>query len=512
MKKQQEDKAGEVLTSIPEDIFHPEYKQDEEVQGKRFRGVFGHWFGLLLVIIVSILIYECVSNISNIVHAAGYFLKLIMPVIYGLVIAYLLNPLMKFFQRIMNRLFVRVTDGRNVRKPERIKGLMNGLSIVLAMISGILIISVLVWMLVPQLVTSIGSMVNTLPGQVENYYHKVSKWVVNNPYMANQFQDALLSLTGSLDQWIQKDLFPWLQTGLLPNINSVATTFANGLFNVLGVLYNLLIGCIVAVYLLLAKETFLAQAKKLVYAVFGKKQADVILHYSRLTNDTFSGFITGKIVDSTIIGIICFIAMWIFKLPYAFLVSVIVGVTNVIPVFGPYIGAIPSAFLILLVSPVQCVYFVILIVVLQQLDGNIIGPAILGESTGLSAFWVLFAILVFGGMWGIVGMLVGVPLFAVIYRLLKDFLELRLYHKRLSTDTDMYQGLRIIQTDDRGDKHYIWFTELERQSTKERKKSEDQMTLMDILEQRPLIMPSSKEDESLQVEEEETAEGQEEEK
>ena len=116
-----------------------------------------------------------------------------------------------------------------------------------------------------------------------------------------------------------------------------------------------------------------------------KKQADVILHYSRLTNDTFSGFITGKIVDSTIIGIICFIAMWIFKLPYAFLVSVIVGVTNVIPVFGPYIGAIPSAFLILLVSPVQCVYFVIMIVVLQQLDGNIIGPAILGESTGLSA-------------------------------------------------------------------------------------------------------------------------------
>jgi predicted PurR-regulated permease PerM len=202
-------------------------------------------------------------------------------------------------------------------------------------------------------ISSVGTLVNTLPDQAENYYHKVRKWIEQNPYFANQFRDAILKLTGSLDEWIQNDLFPWLQSKVLPNVNSLAATFASGLFNVLGVLYNLLIGCIVAVYLLSGKEKFIAQAKKLTYAVFGKKQADVILYYSRLTNDTFSGFISGKIVDSTIVGVICFAAMFIFRLPYALLVSVIVGVTNVIPVFGPYIGAIPSAFLILLVSPIN---------------------------------------------------------------------------------------------------------------------------------------------------------------
>jgi predicted PurR-regulated permease PerM len=385
--------------------------------------------------IVALLIYYCLSNLSLIFQWIRYILGVLSPVIYGLVIAYLLNPLMKFYQRGLERLF-------NRGKGKTLLRFANGVSIVLALISGILIISVLLWMIVPQVISSVGTLVNTLPDQAENYYHKVRKWIEQNPYFANQFREAILKLTGSLDEWIQNDLFPWLQSKVLPNVNSLAATFASGLFNVLGVLYNLLIGCIVAVYLLSGKEKFIAQAKKLTYAVFGKKQADVILHYSSLTNDTFSGFISGKIVDSTIVGVICFAAMCIFRLPYALLVSVIVGVTNVIPVFGPYIGAIPSAFLILLVSPIQCLYFVILIVILQQLDGNVIGPAILGESTGLSAFWVLFAILLFGGMWGIVGMLVGVPLFAVIYRLVKDYLELRLHHKGLETETAMYQGLQ----------------------------------------------------------------------
>ena len=164
----------------------------------------------------------------------------------------------------------------------------------------------------------------------------------------------------------------------------------------------------------------------------------------------------------------------------------IVGVTNVIPVFGPYIGAVPSALLILLVSPMQCLYFVVFIIILQQLDGNVIGPAILGESTGLTAFWVLFAILLFGGMWGIAGMIVGVPLFAMIYRLLKDYLELRLYHKRLSTETEMYKDLKSIQSDVRGDKHYILYTKKEKRNANLRRDAEDKITLMQLLDQKPI--------------------------
>ena len=229
---------------------------------------------------------------------------------------------------------------------------------------------------------------------------------------------------------------------------------------VLNVLYNLFIGIIVAIYVLASKETFSAQSKKLVYGIFKKEHADVIIHYVKVSHGMFSGFIIGKIVDSTIIGIICFFLMTVMGLPYALLISVIIGVTNVIPVFGPYIGAVPSALLILIVNPMQALYFIIMLIILQQLDGNIIGPAILGESTGLSAFWVLFSILLFGGLWGIVGMIAGVPLFAVIYRIISDFINWKLSGRRLSTVTDNYRNLKCIEVDG-GDKvSYIQYLSL----------------------------------------------------
>ena len=202
----------------------------------------------------------------------------------------------------------------------------------------------------------------------------------------------------------------------------------------------------------------MGQAKKILYSMFRKDQADVISHYTQLANQMFSGFIVGKIVDSTIIGVICFLFMSIFQFPYALLVSLIVGVTNVIPVFGPYIGAVPSVLLILIVNPVQAIYFAIWIIVLQQLDGNVIGPAILGESTGLSAFWVLFAILLFGGLWGILGMLVGVPLFALIYQIISDIVNARLERRKMSTITDHYMDLKEIVAQEDG-MVYVKYTE-----------------------------------------------------
>ena len=170
---------------------------------------------------------------------------------------------------------------------------------------------------------------------------------------------------------------------------------------------------------------------------------------ARYIHKVFGGFIIGKIVDSIIIGILCFLGLSVMNMPYTLLVSVIVGVTNVIPFFGPFIGAIPSALLILLVSPIQCLYFLIFILVLQQFDGNILGPKILGDTTGISSFWVLFSILLFGGLLGFVGMIVGVPIFAVFYRLLGDFINGLLEKKDLPVQTSQYDNLETVEEKDK---------------------------------------------------------------
>ena len=199
-----------------------------------------------------------------------------------------------------------------------------------------------------------------------------------------------------------------------------------------------LIGIIVSVYLLFSKEKFMRQSKKVIYALCKPKRANFILHIGRKANEIFGGFIIGKIIDSAIVGVLCFAGVSIFKMPYPLLISMIVGVTNVIPVFGPYIGAIPCALLIFLVDPMKGIGFIIFIILLQQLDGNVIGPKILGESTGLSSFWVIFAILIAGKMFGIGGMVIGVPMFALIYYVIKLFIQQKLEAKNLPTDTELY--------------------------------------------------------------------------
>ena len=209
---------------------------------------------------------------------------------------------------------------------------------------------------------------------------------------------------------------------------------------------NIMIGVIISVYLLVSKQKFVGQGKKVLYALFYERQANNILEVVRKSHSIFSGFISGKLIDSLIIGVLCFIGMSIMKMPYIPLVSVLVGVTNVIPFFGPYLGAIPSILLILLISPGKGIMFLIFIIILQQLDGNIIGPKILGSSTGLSAFWVIFAILIGSGLFGIIGMIAGVPVFAVIYYLIKTGLEYSLRKKNLPTDTKEYENLDYIET------------------------------------------------------------------
>lgn len=446
---------------------------------------FGRWLGLFLVLVTALLLYLVIVNLDTIFGYIFYVAGIIKPVIYGAVIAYILNPLMKIYQRLITAAYKR--KGKQV--PEKKKGMFNGISITLALVTGILIIVVLFIMIIPQIITTMVTLVNNLPGQVDAYYKELVQKIENNRFIADTMQEVVLQGTKFLDEKMTTEVIPWMRTELLPNLNTYAKQFASGVAAFLSVLYNLFIGLIVAIYLLGSKRVFAAQAKKIMYGLLKKHNADMVIYYLRVSNNMFSGFISGKIVDSAIIGLICFVAMTVLNLPYTMLVSVIVGVTNIIPVFGPYIGAIPSALLILLVDPKQAVYFLVLIIVIQQLDGNIIGPAILGESTGLSAFWVLFSILLFGGFWGIMGMLVGCPLFAVIYRIIKDFISMKLRKKELSDNTQEYMDLKSIEISASG-LEYVKYTNEELHSKKKKNGSKLKKTIVNIKK------PGSKNDSS----------------
>ena len=201
---------------------------------------------------------------------------------------------------------------------------------------------------------------------------------------------------------------------------------------------KLILGCIVAIYVLYSKEKFSGQSKKVMFALFPKRFTIRFLDIVSQTDRMFSNFIFGKFLDSLIVGVLCFIGMTILQIPYAMLIAVIITVFNLIPFFGPIIGAVPSALLILLVDPLKALWFIILIVVLQQLDGNVLGPMILGNQTGLSGFWVTFAIITFGGLFGFFGMIIGVPTFAVIYSLIRLFIENRLKAKGMPVSTAEY--------------------------------------------------------------------------
>ncbi len=443
--------------------------QNEKDENERItiKEAFGKWFGLFLVLISAAAVYLLIINLDDIFSGIMFMLGVLKPVIYGMIIAYLLNPLTKMYYRLLSKGYEK--KGRS--PSDKTVRIMESMTIVFALLTGVLIIAILCWLVIPQLITTVISLIETVPSQANDYYNYITEKIQSNKYIASRMQDTVLQATKYMDNIMNNDLFPWLKSELLPNLNIYAKQFANGVMSFVNVLYNLFIGIIVAIYLLKGKRVFAAQAKKITYGVCRKKTADTIIHYVRISNNMFSGFISGKIVDSTIIGIICFVLMTVFRLPYALLVSVIVGVTNVIPVFGPYIGAIPSALLILLVSPVQALYFIILVAILQQVDGNIIGPAILGESTGLSAFWVLFSILFFGGFWGIAGMLVGCPLFAVIYTIAKDFINYCLEKRKLSTDTQTYVNLKTIE-DGRDGYKYIEYSVSEINGKQNKKRSD----------------------------------------
>lgn len=385
----------------------------------------------VLVICLCIVFFFLIYRYNG--FAAGWkkLTAILQPIIIGIVIAYLINPIMVFFEKHLMRWIEP-----KMKKKAKAKKLCRGIATLGALAVFILIIVVLLVMLIPQLVESIQGVATTLPSEVQHLIDKTNKYLSSDSEAANFVEDTLIYATNYIKDWAMNDL--------LPKSNTYLTSITTGLINVFKVLLNIIVGLIVSVYLLFSKETFIGQFKKLTYALFKPKKANIVIQTARKSNEIFGGFISGKILDSMIIGIICYIVLLIMKMPYPVLVSVIVGVTNIIPFFGPFIGAVPSFIIIVLANPIQGLYFLIFVVILQQVDGNIIGPNILGDSTGLSPFWVIFSIMVGGGLFGFAGMLLGVPTFAVIYYIMQEIMRYFLRKRDLPQDSSQYIELEKI--------------------------------------------------------------------
>lgn len=390
-----------------------------------------------LIVAACIVCYFAFLRFDVIADAFYKITSLLRPIIYGVVIAYLLNPVMKFVEKYVSKGLSHV-----IKKEKNLQKFSRSIAIFASIIFALAIVSALFVMLIPELLKSINELFEKMPGQIQEFIDYLSELRKGDKQHQQILETALVQGSAALEEWATTNLFS-KDNILVTGITGITT----GVISILGGMLDIIIGVIVSIYALFSKEDFLGQGRKIIYAVMTPKRANLTLHILRKSNSIFSGFIIGKIIDSAIIGVLCFIGVSILNMPYALLVSVFVGVTNVIPYFGPFIGAIPTAILIMIVDPMKGLYFIIFIFLLQQLDGNIIGPTILGDSTGLSAFWVLFSILLFGGLFGVVGMIIGVPTFAVFYYVVKLFVTQKLEAKNLPVETENYNGMSYVDND-----------------------------------------------------------------
>lgn len=378
-----------------------------------------------IVIIASISVFFLIYRYHGLNANFRHLLGILQPVLIGMVFAYLINPVVKFEEK---HLFPVLK--KHMKKELKAKKTARTLSVIGAILFVLIIVAVLLNMVIPELYTSIERMVIQLPRQVESFLAWAENYISSESEVSNYLEQGLNKGVEFFENWAKTDF--------LPQTKDMLTSVTSGVISIVRLLLNIIIGIVISVYILISKELFVGQAKKIVYALLPADKGNVLIDTVRKGNEIFGGFISGKILDSAIIGVLCFIGLYILKMPYVMLVSVIVGVTNVVPFFGPYIGAVPSTILITLANPIQGLYFVIFILVLQQLDGNIIGPRILGESTGLSAFWVVFAILVGGGLFGFLGMVMGVPAFATLYYIIQKLIAYILRRKGLPEETKHY--------------------------------------------------------------------------
>ena len=386
------------------------------------------------VIAAAILFYMALNYLPLLKRGLASLLHILSPFVWGLVICYLLTPFMRLAEKkLFGPLSKKLYKNSKRRDGSRFA---RSMSVLLSELFLLAILTALVCLIIPQLYSSLQNMVANSPLYIET----ASRWITQ---LLEDFPEIEHYVSQTLGQ-VNTSLMDWIQNTVLPKLGNLISNVTSGVYYAIMGVYNLVIGIIVSVYVLSNLEQFGASAKRVLYSVFSVEMAKKILEGLDFTDRTFMGFINGKLLDSAIIGLICYIVCSILRMPYALLVSVIVGVTNIIPFFGPFIGAVPSSIIILLVNPVKCLIFIAFIILLQQLDGNIIGPKILGSSVGINGFWVMFSIILGAGLFGFWGMLLGVPVFVIIYAAITGSVTRKLKRSDLPWEAADYMDMAYI--------------------------------------------------------------------
>lgn len=395
---------------------------------------------VFLTVCACLIVFVSVTNFQLV---AGFFRGItdtFMPVIYGFAFAYVLSPVMNFFEkkcfRPLYKKIFRKAEEYKLKKAARVSGAVSAIILALALIAGV------VALVLPQLLTTLQSITSNM----NSYLRSAQKWadsaLAGLPEVQDYVSDFLKNITVYMNDW--------LKTTVLPQMSGIVASLSSGIISTLSALLNVIIGLIICVYLLYGKDLFAAQIKKVMFGMLSPANANGCLKAMRDVNKKFGGFIVGKLLDCLVVGVMFFAAMSIFQLPYVVLISVLMAVSNIIPYFGPFIGMVPSALLIFLVDPIQALYFIIIGLVLMQVDGNIIEPKILGDNTGLSSFWVIFALLAGQYFFGIIGLIIGVPLFSVLYTAVKAYVNRRLAARGLPGDSNTYREIAFISEDGSG--------------------------------------------------------------
>ena len=390
-----------------------------------------YWgFTIFAVIVASLLFYFGLFHMNTLRGFIRKVFGILSPLIYGGMIAFVLNTLVRIFE---NKIVFKFMKKNDIKITSKKRKATRAICIFITVILFLWGIYVLMALLIPELIESVTNLINDFP----SYVRTIEYWI-NSAFSDNE---ELQALFGGLFTNIETRAQDWLNTQLVPELNSFLRIFSSGLFEFLTFIMNFVIGLVISIYLLYGKENFVARGKQFMYSRFSIKTVNNNIRDLQFINKTFGNYIVGTVIDSLIIGILCYIGMLAMNMPYAVLISVIVGVTNVIPFFGPYLGAIPSAFLILIIDPLKCLYFLIFILILQQFDGNILKPKILGDTTGVSSFLVIVSIIIGGGVLGVLGMFIAVPVCAVICTIMRNRMVSRLQKKELPIKLSHYDNI-----------------------------------------------------------------------
>ena len=451
-----------------------ETKKNEE-RGRSPRDDYRRYQGLMWTAIIAafliIIFYFSVLRYQGLIAGVQALASIFQPIIIGLVMAFLMNPIMKFLEMRLLPFFLRRSKNER-RTKQRVRCFTS----ILALFVLLGIIALFFAVVVPIFVDTLNDLIRNINEKVYNvldWANEVTKGRFEKQILAAKDDEKIKYAINQTVAFVRSYFDLDGQEQVVNTLSRWGISFGRTLF-------NFFIGVVVSVYTLMSKEKFKAQIKKLLYGIFKPEWANAFVRVGRKTDDVFYGFIIGKIIDSIIIGIICYVCMLIMQMPYAVLCSVIIGLTNIIPVFGPYIGAVPTVIIIFVSNPMQGIYFLIFVLVLQQIDGNIIGPKILGDNTGLSSFWVVLAIVVGGGLFGVPGMIIGVPMMSVIYYVCGEISSYLVAKRNLPTETELYIGVREVNPETH---EMVFKDETDEKPRKMRKRSKEQTMSMEEAEE-----------------------------